>query len=200
MMTRNEIILAIHNNVDLRSANLRNANLCNADLRGANVCGADLSSANLYQANLYNADLCGANLWGANLWGANLRNANLRSTTLYDTNLHRCNLVDTCLSPSNELNVPQDCFQIVDGYAIGYRTREAGHIDAYLDGRIYSADIFSTCETECHPGLYLWPTIKAAQSWSSNELICVRTRLTDIHQAGCKYRCRWFEVMGTVRL
>jgi len=86
-----------------------------------------------------------------------------------------------------------------EGMVIGYRTRRAGHIDKYRDGRVYSADWFSTSETECHPGLYLWPTKEEAVDWSwCDEIISVVTKAVDVHQAGHKWRCRWFQVVGKV--
>jgi len=139
------------------------------EIEGTSLSGAYLSGANLYRANLS----------GANLSGANLSN--------------------TVLDPNATLNTPTDWPEIDEGYAIGYRTREAGHIDKYRDGRFYSADFFSVCTTECHPGLYLWPTLRHAKEYSVNkvEIIKVRTKLSEIHQAGNKYRCRWFEVVGS---
>ena len=104
--------------------------------------------------------------------------------------------VDIC----GEVVVVVAGFEQADGFVIGYRTRKAGHIDEYRDGRYYSADWFSTCpETECHPGLYLWPTVEAARGWSPNAaLIRVRTKPGEVHHVGSKWRCRWFEVLGSV--
>ena len=142
-----------------------------ADLRDADLRGADLSCADLSGADLFGADLCGADLFG------------------------------TVLDPSRAPNGEVSTFDMHDGYVIGYRTRSAGHIDQYRDGRIYAADWFSVCpETECHPGLYLWPTLNQARSWSpTGEIIRVRTKAEDVHQAGDKWRCRWFEVLGAAK-
>jgi len=36
-------------------------------------------------------------------------------------------------------------------------------------------------------------------NWSPHsEIIAVRTRVEDIHKAGDKWRCRWFQVIGQV--
>jgi len=156
---------------------------CQADLSGADLSGADLFSANLFSANLSSANLSSANLFSANLFSADLRSADVR---------------ETCLDPTNAASgVGRGVFQRRGRYCIGYRTRKAGHIDIYRDGGYYNADWFSTSDTECHPGLYLWPTRAAAQAWSPREeVIAVRTFAEDIHQAGSKWRCRWFQVVG----
>jgi len=141
----------------------------------ANLCAANLCCANLSAAYLYGADLSGANLSGAGV-------------------------SKTCLDPDNTPNGKAAAFEGTEnGRVIGYRTRQAGHIDKYRDGRYYSADVFSTADTECHPGLYLWPTLAAAEDWSpSQEIITVETEPGEIHKAGSKYRCRWFYVIGRV--
>jgi len=74
----------------------------------------------------------------------------------------------------------------------------------YRDGRIYAADWFSTCTTESHPGLYLWPTLEQARDHARDfspccsEFIRIRTKPADVHRAGTTWRCRWFEVLGKV--
>jgi len=202
---------------NLSNEDLNKANLCDANLNRANLCGANLSYADLICADLSYADLTYADLTYANLRNANLRNANLRNanlifadlicadltganlskTNLKGINFYKTDLTGTCLDPNNVCNIP-NCFEIVNGYAIGYRDRKAGHIDYYRVGRHYSADVFSTSDTECHPGLYICKDIKSARYWS-NDIIIVRTKLDQIHQAGNKYRCRWFEVIGEVK-
>ena len=171
-----------------------------ADLRGADLRGADLREANLSQANLREADLRGANLREANLRWANLRGADLRGANLRWANLYAANVTDTVLDPTCTPSGADHSFTRQGEYVIGYRTRQAGHIHQYHDGRIYAADWFSTCgETECHPGLYLWPTFEAARTFSPTaELIRVHTYPADVHKAGTKWRCRWFRVLGTV--
>jgi len=186
--------------LNLRWANLRGANLRGANLRCANLRWANLSEANLREANLREANLRGANLSEADLSEANLSWANLREANLRGANLSEANLCGTALDPNNEPNANTDGFEQKDGFVLGYRTRKAGHIDQYCDGRYYSADWFSTCEqTECHPGLYLWPTLQRAKEWSygNGEIIRVRTKPECVHRAGDKWRCQWFEVIGT---
>jgi len=187
---------------DLRGADLRRADLWGADLRGANLREANLREADLWEAdlrraNLWEADLRGADLRGADLRRADLRGANLRGANLREANLRRADLIHTILDPDEEPNQQTGSFHTKNGFIIGYRSRRAGHIDKYRDGRYYSADVFSVCDTECHPGLYLWPTLKAAKDWMPNiEIIRVLTRKTEVHKAGNKYRCRWFYVDG----
>jgi hypothetical protein len=116
---------------------------------------------------------------------------------LYGANLSGANLSKTVLDPKNKPNSETAGFVEDDGFIVGYRTRKAGHIDKYRNDKFYSADWFSTCNTECHPGLYLWPTLKQARDFSGDvEFIKVRTKASEIHKAGSKYRCRWFEVIG----
>ena len=134
------------------------------------------------------------------LSGSNLSGSDLSRSNLSGSNLHKSDLSGTCLDPENEPNATVDGFDVDGEYVIGYRTRRAGHIDQYRDGRIYAADWFSTCpDTECHPGLYLWPTLSAAKNFSGDvEFIRVRTKPGDVHRARAKWRCRWFEVLGKV--
>jgi len=158
-----------------------------ADLSGADLSGADLSRARLSGADLFGARLSWADLSGARLSGAKLSGADL----------YGAHLAQTVLDPDAAPNGDATGFQREGDWIVGYRTRKAGHIDQYRDGRIYAADWFSVCDTECHPGLYLWPTLAAASAWAPNhEIIRVRTRSQDVHRAGEKWRCRWFEVLG----
>lgn len=98
-----------------------------------------------------------------------------------------------------ELNQNIEGFEIEDNFVIGYRTRKTSYIDKYRTNRYYSADIFSTDDTECHPGLYIWPTIKRAKDWDDSELIKIKTKKSEVHKAGNKWRCRWFYVIGSVK-
>ena len=153
---------------------------CEVGGERANLTGADLTRANLTGADLTGADLTRANLTWANLTGADL--------------------TGTCLDPDNRPTGADDSFEIQNGYAIGYRTEIAGHIDRYRIGRFYSADFFSTSETECHPGLYLWPTLRQSIGYRGNvPMIKVRTRPEAIHKVGSKYRCQWFEVLEVIK-
>ena len=116
----------------------------------------------------------------------------------FGADLHGANLYGTALDPSATPNGEAGLFVGNGDTVRGYRTRSAGHIDKYRDDRIYSADWFSISDTECHPGLYLWPTVDMARGYASTgELIEVETNREDIHQAGAKWRCRWFRVVGT---
>ena len=155
----------------------------------ANLSGTDLSLANLSGTNLSRANLSRANLSGANLFRAYLS----------EVNLFRAHLSGTCLDPDAMPNADTIGFCIKEGFVVGYRTRTAERIDKYRDGRFYSADLFSVSETERHPGLYLWPTLQQARGFSggNSELIVVRTKPSEVHRAGDKWRCRWFEVLGT---
>ena len=184
---------------DLRGADLRGANLRSANLYSADLYGADLRSADLCAANLRSADLRSADLYGANLYGADLRSADLRSADLYGANLYGADLRNTVLDPDEEPNGSADEFGKDGDYVVGFRTRRTGHIDFYRDGRHYSAEWFSVDDAECHPGLYLWPTLKLAIEFSGvdKKFIRVRTKPTEIHKAGGKWRCRWFEVLGS---
>ena len=185
---------------DLSGADLYRANLIRANLTEANLSGANLSGANLSGANLYRADLLRANLIRANLTEANLLRANLTEANLLRANLSGANLHETCLDPDNKPNREITGFQkSKEGLVIGYRTQKAGHIDKYRVGQYYSADWFSTAETECHPGLYLWPTLEKSLDWSNATTIKVRTREDMIHKAGNKWRCKWFEVLEIVK-
>ena len=196
--------------VNLTHANLAGANLTDAHLTGADLTGADLACANLARADLTRANLTDASLTGANLTGADLTRANLTDASLTGANLTGASLTganltgadltSTVLDPCASPNGDAADFEQDGEYIIGYRTRRAGHTDKYRDGRFYSADWFSVCEhTECHPGLYLWPSLEAARTWSpSVEIIRVRTRPGEVHHVRSKWRCRWFEVLGSV--
>jgi hypothetical protein len=108
-------------------------------------------------------------------------------------------LEKTCLAHDNVPTGADAAFAYDGDYVIGYRTEKAGHIDKYRVGRCYSADVFSTSDTECHPGLYLWPTLAQATAFSGEvPMIMVRTKPETIHKAGEKYRCQWFEVVKVI--
>jgi hypothetical protein len=84
-----------------------------------------------------------------------------------------------------------DGFTIENGRAIGYRT-----VSNYAIGKTYKAPVFSTSSTECHPGLYLWPTLEQAIGYSGSYqgFIKVSAKPEDIHKAGNKFRCKEFHV------
>ena len=177
-----------------------------ADLRGANLRRTDLSRANLRRADLRRADLSGAYLYGAdlsetNLTGADLSRADLHEADLSETNLRGADLSGTCLNHSNEANGDTAEFQQYKGRIIGYRSKVTSHVGEYYVGRVYGADFFSTSDTECHPGLYLWPTLLGARAWSGDsvKLIKVLADPEHTHKAGSKWRTRWFEVTEEIQ-
>ena len=156
---------------------------------GANLSGMDLSKT----------DLSGAKLYGANLYGANLSWANLSGAKLYGANLSWANLSGSCLDHEAAANADVYGFARDGELVIGYRTRNTKQIGRYVDGRTYSADFFSVSETECHPGLYLWPTMALAIEYEPNqEIIKVLAPAAHTHHAGEKWRTRWFTVVGCV--
>ena len=127
-----------------------------------------------------------ANLYGANLYGANLGGADLGGTVL---------------DPSNAPNHQAEDFTERDGeWVIGYRTRETSAAGRKLqDDRIYGCEVFSTADTECHPGWYLWPSLETARNFSSNvPMVQVKAREKDIHHAGTKWRSRAIWIIGGV--
>jgi hypothetical protein len=153
------------------------ANLSGADLRGADLSGADLSGA----------DLSGANLSRANLFRADLRGANLR-----EANLREANLYGTCLDDSNALNSDVsefECIDITNKIYRGYRTLNQPVIGGpdYILGNWYQAPVFSSSETECHPGLYVRPKKE------TND-ISVIFWAGCCHHAGDKWRVKRFIV------
>jgi len=176
--------------------NLYNADLSNRNLSNVNLCDADLRYAFLSRTNLN-----GAILFKADLYGAILRDADLCDTDLLCTNLRLANLRGTCLDSNNKtVHNHADWPECHGYYVYGYRAKAAGHLhDGYKVGRVYSADIFSTADTECHPGLYLWPTMEHAKAWNcKGPWVKVRTPLEHTHRAGEKWRCRWFEVIEEI--
>ena len=213
---------------DLRGANLREANLSGANLSGANLSGADLSRADLSGADLSGANLSEANLSGANLSGANLRGAGLsgadlsgaglsgaglsgadlsraylRWADLGRADLSEASLSGTCLDPANAPSGADGSFRKTShGRVLGYRTQRSTHAGSaeYMPGESYTAPVFSTCDTDCHPGLYLWPTLEQAQEWaecySADGIIKVSAKAVDVHSAGDKWRCKAFRVLG----
>lgn len=197
---------------DLEDANLRGANLRYANLRYANLRGADLQDANLQDANLQDADLWGADLRYADLEDANLRGANLRYVNLQDAdlrgaNLRRANLRDanlrgaklrnTCLDPTDTPNGVCTDFELIDNgqWAIGYRTKNSPILNSpnYKVGELREAPYFSTSSTECHPGIYVCPTIQRARDFG-NSIVKVIFRPWEVHKAGNKYRVPWLIV------
>jgi len=185
------------------------ANLSKANLSGANLRGAGLSGANLSGAGLSGADLSRAYLGRADLRGACLGRADLRGANLSGAYLSRANLSGTCLDPSNSPSGAGDSFRKTShGRVLGYRTQRSTCVGSaeYKPGKTYTAPVFSTAETECHPGLYLWPTLEQAQEWaqewaecySADGIIKVSAKAVDVHSAGDKWRCKSFRVIAVV--
>lgn len=147
------------------------------------LTGADLIMANLCRANLIDANLCRANLTDANLRGANL----------YRADLIMANLTKTVLDPANKPNADVSEFECDGEYIIGYRTKHSNCGSDYEAGQCYHAPYFSTCETECHPGLYLAPSME----WLEKR--CCRGPYVKVwakpgltHRAGNKWRTKCF--------
>ena len=185
----------------LDGAHLVRARLVRANLDGANLVRARLVRARLEGANLVRAHLEGANLNGAHLVGANLDGAHLVGARLDGANLVRAHLDGTVLDPSNIPNQHVEDFSERDGeWVIGYRTRATSAAGLTLqDDRIYGCEVFSTADTECHPGWYLWPTLDAAHSFSGQvPMVQVKAQVKDIHRAGTKWRSRAIWVIGGV--
>ena len=106
-----------------------------------------------------------------------------------------------CLDPNNKPNGDCRGFKSIGhGYVVGYRTRTTSAAGGILvNGRIYGAEVFSTSDTECHPGWYLWPTLEAAKKFSGNvEYVKVKTKKTAVHKTGSKWRAQWIEILGNV--
>ena len=182
---------------NLRRANLGGANLREADLNWADLGGANLRRANLRRANLRRANLGGANLREANLrradlCGADLGRANLREADLRWANLCGANLGGTCLDPAGKSNGDVATFARDGGLVVGYRTANSPVVGGagYESGKTYTAPVFSVADTECHPGLYLAPTIYSVER--PGPYVKVWARPEDVHKAGTKWRAREF--------
>lgn len=194
-MTRDEALKEIKDS----QAEDRPANLTRADLTCADLTCANLTCANLSKASLIDADLRCANLRGANLTCANLHGAILTGAILTDAILTGADLTGTCLDPNAELSGASDKWLKATTrsgvvWVCGYRTLRSTHVgnQVYTPG-YYEAPVFSTAPTECHPGLYLFRTIKRARDWANGEpVIEVITLASEIHEAGGKSRCKWF--------
>jgi len=167
--------------------------------------GVDLSEADLANAGLSKANLAGAYLSGADLANAGLSKANLAGAYLSEADLSGADLSGTVLDPARSPNGQGD-FGEADGWCIGYRTRRSPHVGytTYEDGKEYRAEVFSVCPTTaCHPGLYVYPTAeRVRQDYPHEEIIEVRFRRDDVHQAGTdeyiKWRVRAFDVIAAV--
>jgi hypothetical protein len=132
-----------------------------------------------------------------------LSGADLREACLREAYLSGADLSQTCLDPTNPPNGLADNFVDHDAsWKIGYRTRESKYIGStiYEVGELYKAPVFSTCDTECHPGLYVFPTFQEAKREARyrSEVISVLFEAHNLHKAGSKYRVTEFLVWGGV--
>jgi hypothetical protein len=194
---------AILTRAELRRADLSGARLAGAILTRAILTDADLTGAILTRAELRRADLTGAGLRRAELSGAILTGADLTGAILAGADLTDARLSGTCLDPAAAPNADCAAFErAADGRCIGWRTSRGtccGN-QVYEVGQTYTAPVFSVAETECHPGIYLWPTRAQAEGWGREhdcaEVVEVRAAPEDIHHAGDKWRALKIEVVG----
>jgi hypothetical protein len=147
-----------------------------------------------------------ADLSRADLSGANLAEADLSGATLSRADLSGANLAGTVLDPKNKPNANVTGFVRDGDYVVGYRT-DVSYANndemRYEVGKTYTAPVFSTCDTECHPGIYLFPTIDAAGRFVSGRewrirVIEVKAKATDVHKAGEKWRAKEITVTRIV--
>ena len=147
------------------------------------------------------ADLSGANLRGADLSGANLSEADLRGANLRGADLRGAYLSETCLDPTNSPNGQVTGYEPDGDYLIGYRTQDSPYLggNGYQPGQTYKAPYFSTSDTDCHPGLYSFPTLKAARQEHPDKVyIRVWVKAEETHQAGRKWRHKKFHKVEKV--
>ena len=120
-------------------------------------------------------------------------------------NLFGADLFGGIMDPANKPNSDTVGFEAVPeqpGWVYGYRTRATSAAGPRLqDDRIYGTEVFSTCDTECHPGWYLWPTLEASHAFRDpdGDHIEVKARIIDIHHAGSKWRSRAIWTIGSVK-
>ena len=177
---------------DLRRANFQGANLREADLRWADLRRADLRRANFQGAYLQGADLQGADLRWANFQGAFLQGAYFQGADLRWADLQGADLSDTVLDFRNTPNAEVDAFSQQDGWCIGYRTKRSQYVSdtEYNVGEEYTAPVFSTGTTECHPGISVLPDPETARQLdlSDRGVVKVCFRPYHCHKAGSKWR------------
>jgi hypothetical protein len=127
-------------------------------------------------------------LWGAYLQGANLRRAKLENTILDPTNI-----------PQGKVNLFE---KLGKNWLIGYRTKNSPVIDkkhVYEIGELYEANAFSTSKTDCHPGLFVCPTIEEVLKKYKPPIIKVIFQSYDLHSTVNKHRVHWFIVWEKVK-
>lgn len=146
---------------------------------------AETNGADLRDAHLRDAHLGGAHLQWAHLGGADLKGAHLAGT---------------CLDPAAAPNGDCARFKGSPGWRYGYRTASSPVMGGpgYVVGHLYEAPVFSVARTECHPGLYVCPTIDGAKARGAGPIVRVRFRAPDCHSAGDKWRVRRFAVIEEV--
>jgi len=143
-----------------------------------------------------------ADLWRADLRCADLRCADLSDADLSDADLSDAKLTNTALSPANTPNMQVGEFEKSGRYIIGYRADSSINVGntIYIPGERYTAPVFSTCSTACHPGIYLCPTIDEAADYCgyNDRVVKCRSTAKQGHKAGNKYRFRWIHVLEYV--
>jgi len=156
----------------------------------AHLSGADLSDAYLSGADLRDADLRGADLSGADLRDADLKRAKRSKTVL-----------DPTITPNGDVAG----FARKGRFVFGYRSANSCCMNEtfeYVVGKRYVASVFSVADTECHPGLYLFPTLEAAQEFGKDRTvpgyIKCRALASHGHRAGNKWRFKAFTVVEKV--
>lgn len=131
------------------------------------------------------------------------------SDTLRWADLSGAYLSDTCLDPMHAANADVTGYEIQttrngETWCVGYRTGRSVCVGstAYEPGTIHEAPVFSVADTDCYPGLYVFPTPEAVREWGKRnninypEIVRVWFRAVDCHRAGDKWRVRWFVVAG----
>jgi len=132
-------------------------------------------------------NLRGADLRGADLSGADLRGADIRGTCLAG------------LSGVTPAALEWHGWEVRDGWVYGWRTARSIHVGSheYTPG-VHEAPYLSIDETtDCHPGIYMLPTRKAAQRESA-EIVRCRARCEDVVmlRTAKGLRTRSLEVQG----
>ena len=138
------------------------------------------------------ANLRGADLKGADLQGADLRGADLQGADLQGASLEGADLSDTVLDFRNIPNAEVGDFSQQDGWCIGYRTKMSQYVSdtEYRVGEEYTALVFSTGTTECHPGIFVLPDFATALHLdrTGHGVVKVCFRPYHCHKAGDKWR------------
>lgn len=207
-----------------KKVSLKGAYLANSYLEDINFQGADLREANFYNTSHREANFVGANLkhanfdcgvlFEANFSRANLTGANLSFTNIEGANFTGANLTDTCLDPqaklpSLDLGGDEKAFaanakatENDPEFLYGWRTASSrfcktkGRFISYEPGCEYVAPWFSVSKADCHPGLYLAPSVKWLEKKGyQGPYIMVKALKTETIKAGEKYRCKRFWVL-----